>query len=127
VRIVLASHGLGRSGRRERDKYPNARQSRLVGNCETKYRLLPRRECRGSRNAVAKASSRICAAFSGFWDRIDETVVRGFWRLAGITVSSFWDSVVSESISSDDKPRWAVLDLAADRIEEGVMYGRGKG
>jgi len=54
-------------------------------------------------------------------------VVRGLRRLGGITLSSFWESVVSESMSRDDRPRWEVLDLAAERIEDGVMYGRGKG
>ena len=53
--------------------------------------------------------------------------MRGLWRLGGITPSSFWESVVSESMSRDDKPRWEVLDLAAKRIEGGVMYGKGKG
>jgi hypothetical protein len=54
-------------------------------------------------------------------------VVRGVRRLGGITPSSFWESLVSESMSRDDKPRWEVLDLAAERIEDGVRYGRGKG
>ena len=63
---MLASHGLGRSGRSARDKYPRARQSRLVGDCEIKYRFLPRRDWRGSKNEVANALSLIWAAFSGF-------------------------------------------------------------
>lgn len=54
-------------------------------------------------------------------------VVRGLRRLGGITFSSFRESVVSESMSRDDKPRWDVLDLAAKRIKGGVRYGRGKG
>jgi hypothetical protein len=42
-------------------------------------------------------------------------------------LSSFWESVELESTSRDDKPRWEVLNLAAERIEAGVMYRRGKG
>jgi hypothetical protein len=54
-------------------------------------------------------------------------VVRGLRRLGGIMLSSFCELVVSESMSSEDKPRCKALDLAAERIEEVVMYGRGKG
>jgi hypothetical protein len=54
-------------------------------------------------------------------------VVRGLRRLGGIALSSLWESVVSESMSRDDKPRWEVLNLAAERIEDAVMYGRGNG
>jgi hypothetical protein len=128
--MQVASQGLGRSGRRARERYPRARQSRVVGDWEMKYRFLPRRDWSGSRNEVANASSLICAAFSGFCDSREDMVVRGLRRLGGMTPSLFWESLEalgSESMSRDERPRWEVLDLAAERIEDSVMYGRGKG
>jgi hypothetical protein len=99
-----------------------------VADWERKKRFLPRRACRGEKNVLARASRRICAAFSGDWESRLETVVRGTRRLAGIMLGSFSGEEVvgSESMSRDERPRCEVRDLAAERMEEGVKYARGK-
>lgn len=76
---------------------------------------------------MASASRRIDALASGDAARRLETVVFGRRRLSGMRD---WDAGVgspsSESMSREERPRWAVRCLAAARMEVGVRYGNGK-
>ena len=70
---------------------------------------------------MAKASRRIEAFASGEEARSEETVLRGLRSDAGIMDSSGEECVLSSvSISSDERPRYAVRALADARMEGGV-------
>jgi hypothetical protein len=74
----------------------------------------------GSRKAVAKASSLICALASGLAARSEETVFRGLRRDLGIMDCEGGGEETSESMSRDERPRWAVRCLAVARMDGGV-------
>ena len=52
---------------------------------------------------------------------------RGLRRDSGIMDCEGGGEESSESMSRDERPRWAVRDLAVALMEGGVRYGRGKG
>jgi hypothetical protein len=94
---------------------------------ETKNCFFPFSLSKGSKKFVAKASRRIEALVSGDAARRLETVFLGRRRLSGMRD---WvagaGSPSSESMSREERPRWAVRYLAAVRMEVGVRYGKGK-
>ncbi len=119
--IVFANHCCGNSGTSINDKKPRAKQSKLVNwLSETRNFFFPLSLSNGSKKSVARASSLICAFFSGLAASRLDTVFFGLRRLSGIMDWLGEGSPSSVSISREERPRCSVRAFAVARREGGV-------